>query len=176
MTITKTKIKTMTKTQIHTKTKYFRHAMYAIFFLKAEAQKILNMAFPSKFSTKTCALKIAHQTFSTNCSQKCFPQQYSTNIFWPNLSTDICLTCISLREGFRRRKKRKKSGLLPNPPSDPPTPVWSFLREFFLPIILFWENEMSDCFLAICWLSARFLRTRRVGGRTSFCQLQVNHK
>ena len=45
-----------------------------------------------------------------------------------------------LREGFRRRKTRKRSGLLPNPPRTPHPPVWSFLREKNLPIFFF-ENE-----------------------------------
>ena len=137
MTITKTKIKTMTKTQIHTKTKYFRHAMYAIFFLKAEAQKILNMAFPSKFSTKTCALKIAHQTFSTNCSQKCFPQQYSTNIFCQNLSTNIFLTCISLKGRDPKKKTGKSLVFCQTPPRTPPPRFGLFYENFFYPLSFF---------------------------------------
>ena len=36
------------------------------------------------------------------------------------------------------------------------------------------KKLVSDCLLAICWLSARSLRPRRAGGWTSFSQLKVS--
>ena len=126
-TYKKTKAKTMTKTQIHTKTKCFRHAMYAIFFFKSRGSKDIKYGisfkiFYQNLCTKNCPPNIFHKLFT-----KMFPPTIFHQYFLPKLVHQHFSNLHITKGKGSEEKKRKKSGLLPNPPSDPPTPVWSFL-------------------------------------------------